>query len=30
MKIGVITPNVMNEIVNQYNNAPHKGLSKWA
>lgn len=30
MKIGVITPEVMNEIVNQYNNAPHKGLSKWA
>ena len=30
MKIGVITPNIMNEIVNQYNNAPHKGLSKWA
>ena len=30
MKVGVITPNVMNEIVNQYNNAPHKGLSKWA
>ena len=30
MKVGVITPIVMNEIVNQYNNAPHKGLSKWA
>ena len=30
MKIGVITPEVMNEIVNQYNNAPHRGLSKWA
>ena len=30
MKIGVITPKVMNEIVNQYNNEPHKGLSKWA
>ena len=30
MKIGVITPEVMDEIVNQYNNAPHRGLSKWA
>ena len=30
MKIGIITPNIMAEIVNQYNNAPHKGLSKWA
>ena len=30
MNIGVITPEVMNEIVNQYNNAPHRGLSKWA
>ena len=30
MKVGVITPNVMNDIVKQYNHAPHKGLSKWA
>ena len=30
MNIGVITPEVMDEIVNQYNNAPHRGLSKWA
>ena len=30
MKIGVITPKVMNEIVDQYNHAPHKGLSKYA
>ena len=25
-----ITPNIMKEIVNQYNNAPHNGLSKYA
>lgn len=25
-----ITPNIMNEIVNQYNNSPHNGLSKYA
>ena len=30
MQIGVITPRDMDDIVNQYNNAPHKGLSKWA
>ncbi len=30
MKIGIITPNIMNDIVKQYNNSPHKGLSKWA
>ena len=30
MKIGVITPKIMDDIVNQYNHAPHKGLSKWA
>ena len=30
MKVGVITPIVMNEIVRQYNYSPHKGLSKWA
>jgi len=30
MNIGIITPKIMNEIVNQYNNAPHRGLSKWA
>ena len=30
MRIGVITPNIMNDIVKQYNHAPHKGLSKWA
>ena len=30
MNIGLITPNVMNEIVYQYNNAPHKTLSKYA
>ena len=30
MRAGVIDPDVMNEIVMQYNNAPHKGLSKWA
>ena len=30
MNIGVITPEVMDEIVNQYNNAPHRGLSQWA
>lgn len=27
---GTITPDVMNEIINQYNNAPHKTLSKYA
>ncbi|KAK8839238.1 hypothetical protein M9Y10_032167 [Tritrichomonas musculus] len=30
MKIGIITPNIMSDIVKQYNNSPHKGLSKWA
>ena len=30
MKIGIITPKIMYDIVNQYNNSPHKGLSKWA
>ena len=30
MKIGIITPNIMNDIVKQYNYSPHKGLSKWA
>ena len=30
MKIGIITPNVMNELVKQYNNSPHKTLSKYA
>ena len=30
MKIGLITPQIMDNIVKQYNNAPHKGLSKWA
>ena len=30
MKVGVILPNVMEKIVEYYNNAPHKGLSKWA
>ncbi len=30
MNIGVILPNDMNKIVNNYNNAPHKGLSKFA
>ena len=30
MKIGIIMPNNMEDIVKQYNNAPHKGLSKWA
>ena len=30
MKIGVILPNDMNKIVEYYNNAPHKGLSKYA
>ena len=29
MKLGKLTPRVMNEIVIQYNNAPHRGLSKW-
>ena len=30
MQIGVITPLDMDDIVKQYNHAPHKGLSKWA
>ena len=30
MKIGVITPRVMNEILNQYNNAYHSTLTKYA
>ena len=30
MHIGVILPPDMEKIVNIYNNAPHKGLSKWA
>ena len=30
MKIGVITPEIMDINVKQYNNAPHRGLSKWA
>ena len=30
MKIGIITPKIMYDIVKQYNNSPHKGLSKWA
>ena len=30
MQIGIITPQIMDNIVKQYNNAPHKGLSKWA
>ena len=30
MKIGLITPEIMDNIVKQYNNAPHRGLSKWA
>lgn len=30
MKVGLITPNVMKEIVYQYNNVPHKTLSKYA
>ena len=30
MQIGVITPKIMDDIVKQYNHAPHKGLSKWA
>ena len=30
MKIGVITQLDMDDIVKQYNHAPHKGLSKWA
>ena len=29
MNIGRITPEIMYEIVRQYNNAPHKSLSKW-
>ena len=30
MKISLITPNIMEELVYQYNNAPHKTLSKFA
>lgn len=30
MHVGNITPRIMNEIVRQYNNAPHKTLSKYA
>lgn len=30
MYVGNITPGIMNEIVRQYNNAPHKTLSKYA
>ena len=30
MKIKLITPNIMEELVYQYNNAPHKTLSKFA
>lgn len=30
MKISLITPNIMEELVYQYNNAPHKTLSKLA
>ena len=30
MQEGIITPSVMDEIVNQYNNAPHQTLSKYA
>ncbi|KAK8881859.1 hypothetical protein M9Y10_044495 [Tritrichomonas musculus] len=30
MNVGTITPSIMNEIVNQYNNAPHKTLSLYA
>ena len=30
MKIGLITPNVMEELVFQYNHAPHTSLSKYA
>ena len=30
MKISLITPNIMDELVYQYNNAPHKTLSKLA
>ena len=30
MKIGIITPSIMEELVRQYNNAPHKTLSKYA
>ena len=30
MQCGIITPEIMYEIVHQYNNAPHRGLSRWA
>mgnify|MGYP001152810671 CR=1 FL=1 len=30
LQVSTITPDVMKEIVNQYNNAPHKTLSKYA
>ena len=30
MNVGTITPSIMKEIVNQYNNAPHKTLSLYA
>ena len=30
MKVGLITPNIMKELVYQYNNAPHQTLSKYA
>ena len=30
MGIGIITPSIMEELVRQYNNAPHKTLSKYA
>lgn len=30
MRVGIITPSIMNELVRQYNNAPHKTLSKYA
>ena len=30
MGVGIITPSIMDELVRQYNNAPHKTLSKYA
>ena len=30
MKVGIITPGIMEDLVNQYNNAPHTTLSKYA
>ena len=30
MQVGIIKPGIMKELVNQYNNAPHKTLSKYA